>query len=185
MNIYEELFQGFIITKNKKSIEKIKGRNDFKTFNQVKDEPEFAGVLKENIALIDIDNTEMSDLLFKIVQDKKINCVVIKTGRGKHFLFKNNSITANKTKCKLAISLEADIKLGIKASYEVLKADGNLREVLLNPDELDEIQNGLYLFQLILNLSIWKQVMEETKHYSITSLHFNLLILQLKKQGNV
>ena len=143
VNIYEELFQGFIITKNKKSIEKIKGRNDFKTFNQVKDEPEFAGVLKENIALIDIDNTEMSDLLFKIVQDKKINCVVIKTGRGKHFLFKNNSITANKTKCKLAISLEADIKLGIKASYEVLKADGNLREVLLNPDELDEIPKWL------------------------------------------
>jgi putative DNA primase/helicase len=143
VNIYEELFQGFVITKNKKSIEKIKGRNDFKTFDQVKDEPEFAGVLNENIALIDIDNTEMSDLLFKIVQDKKINCVVIKTGRGKHFLFKNNGITSNKTKCKLAISLEADIKLGIKTSYEVLKADGNLREVLLNPDEIDEIPKWL------------------------------------------
>nr|WP_197702834.1 DUF5906 domain-containing protein [Thermoanaerobacterium sp. RBIITD] len=143
MNIYEELFQGFIITKNKKSIEKIKGRSDFKTFDQIKDEPEFDGILKESIIMVDIDDTEMSDLLFKIVQDKKINCVVIKTGRGKHFLFKNNSITANKTKCKLAIGLEADIKLGSKNSYEVLKMDGTSREILLNLDELDEILKWL------------------------------------------
>ena len=39
-----DFFKGYVETKNKKCIEKIRGRNDFKTYDQVKLLPEFAMV---------------------------------------------------------------------------------------------------------------------------------------------
>ena len=51
-----QLFKGYIVTKDKKCLEKFKNRNDFKTYDQVKSLPEFAGILGENTVLIDIDD---------------------------------------------------------------------------------------------------------------------------------
>ena len=44
-----ELFKGYIVTKDKKCLEKFKNRKDFKTYNQVKNLPEFAGILNDNV----------------------------------------------------------------------------------------------------------------------------------------
>lgn len=49
-------FKGFVETKNKKCIEKFKGRTDFKTFEQVQSLPEYAGILATETILIDIDD---------------------------------------------------------------------------------------------------------------------------------
>ena len=40
-------FKGYVETKDKKCIEKFKNRTDFKTYEQVKSLPEFAGILDE------------------------------------------------------------------------------------------------------------------------------------------
>lgn len=42
-------------------------------------------------------------------------------------MFKNYSISRNKTKVPLAIGLTADIKLGSRSSYEVIKLKGKER----------------------------------------------------------
>lgn len=143
MDIYEKgnLFKGFVITENKKCIEKFKGRDDFKTFEQVKKLPEFAGILDEHIALVDIDDQEEAEILFNIIQAEHINCVVMNTTRGKHFYFLNDDsiYTSNKTKTSLVIGLEADIKLGKRNSYSVLKFDNKLREVIQCPNKLDTV----------------------------------------------
>ncbi|MDS1029175.1 phage/plasmid primase, P4 family [Bacillota bacterium LX-D] len=144
MNIYEELFQDYVITKNKKCTEKFKDRTNKATFEQVKDYPEFAGVLKNDIVLVDIDDSEQSEILFRIVNDLNLNCVVIKTGRGKHFYFKNSGIKTNKTKTQTAIGLTVDIKLGLKSSYSVIKTDGQFRDVLRTPEELDMLPRWLF-----------------------------------------
>ena len=52
------LYRGFIECKNKKSIEKIRGRDDFKTYDQVKNLDEFAGILAEDTILVDVDEFE-------------------------------------------------------------------------------------------------------------------------------
>lgn len=125
-----KFFKGYVETKNKKSIEKFKNRTDFKTYNQVKNLEEFAGILAEDVILLDIDEKESSDILFKIIQDLKIKCRVYETTRGKHFLFKNESVNTNKTGCSLAIGLKADIKIGTRNAYEVLKFNGIERTIL-------------------------------------------------------
>lgn len=77
-----QLFKGYVETKDKKCIEKIKGRTDFKTFEQIKLLPEYAGILGDETILIDIDEFEPSEILFKIVKDLKLQCRVYKTTRG-------------------------------------------------------------------------------------------------------
>lgn len=143
LNIYDKgtLFKGYVLTENKKCIEKFKGRDDFKTFEQVKKLPEFAGIIDEHIALVDIDDQEEADILFNIIKAEHINCVVINTTRGKHFYFLNDDsiYTSNRTKTSLAIGIEADIKLGKRNSYSILKFDNKLREIIQSPDLIDPV----------------------------------------------
>ena len=130
-----QLFRGYVETRNKKCIEKFKGRNDLKTFEEVQSLPEFAGILGEETILIDIDNFENSETIFKIVKELKLKCRVYQTTRGKHFLFKNKGVKTNKTGCKLAIGFDSDIKLGSRNSYSVLKFDNKDREIIYDTPE--------------------------------------------------
>lgn len=133
-------FKGFVETKDKKCIEKFKNRTDFKTFEQVQSLPEFAGILAADTILVDIDDYESSEILFKIVKEFELRCRVYRTTRGKHFLFKNSGVETNKTGCKLAIGLTADIKIGTRNSYEVIKYGGKMREILYDTAENEEAQ---------------------------------------------
>ena len=136
-----ELFKGYVKTKNKKCTEKFKNRTDFKTYEEVKDLPEFAGILGNDTILIDVDDTEQSELLMNIIEDYQLNCRVYQTTRGKHFLFKNSGVERCKTHCQLAIGLTADIKVGCVNSYEVLKVDGEKRFIEWDIEEGQEYQD--------------------------------------------
>lgn len=135
------LFKGYVPTKNKQCLVKFKGKDasELLTFEQVQSLPEFAGILGEETILIDIDDFETSEIIFKIVKDLQLKCRVYKTSRGKHFLFKNKDVATNKTKCKLAIGLDSDIKLGSRNSYSILKFGGKDREIIYDTPE-DKIQ---------------------------------------------
>ena len=136
-------FKGYVETKDKKCIEKFKNRTDLKTFEQVQSLPEYAGILAKDTILVDIDDFEMSEILFKVVREKKLCCRVYRTTRGKHFFFKNNGVLSNvtgKADHKTAIGLIADIKLGIRNSYAVLKFAGKQREILYDATENEEAQ---------------------------------------------
>lgn len=123
------LYKGFIETKEKRSKEPLKGRTQFKTLEQVQHCDGYAGVLADDTILIDIDDGAQAEKLMNIVEQLQLNCRVYQTSRGKHFLFKNKNgqITRNRTHVPLAIGLTADIKLGMKTSYEVIKIDGQER----------------------------------------------------------
>lgn len=131
------LFKGYIATDGKKAIEKFKNVNDFKSYREVYQLDSFAGILNDQTILIDIDDEQQSEILFKICQDLKLKCKVYETTRGKHFLFKNSNVDRCGTHVKLACGLTADIKLGSRNSYSILKKDGFEREVISDifPDE--------------------------------------------------
>lgn len=137
-------FKGYIETKNKKAKEKFKNRDDLKSYRQVKNLDEYAGVLSDDTILIDIDDFEQSEILFDIVKDKKLKCRVYATSRGKHFLFKNKSVEGCKTHTKLAVGVTADIKVGTKNSYEVLKYNNIERKILYDCEEYELIPKFLF-----------------------------------------
>lgn len=122
-----KLFKGYIKTRNKKAVEKFKDRTDLKSLEEVKDLPEYAGILGDETILIDIDNQRQAELMMNIVEKKQLNCRVYQTTRGKHFLFKNSGVDKNGNHKNLACGITADIKIGSKNSYSVLKFDDTER----------------------------------------------------------
>lgn len=140
-------FKGYVETKDKKCIEKFKGRTDFKTYEEVQSLPEFAGILAPDAILIDVDDMEQSQLLLKICEGEDIRCKILESRSGMHFLFKNSKIDKCYTKTTLACGLVTDIKSGFKNSYEVLKIDGKERELvydILEDEEYQEVPKWLF-----------------------------------------
>lgn len=142
----QQLFKGYVETKNKKCIEKFKNRKDFKNYAQVERLPEFAGILADFTILVDIDNYEQSEKLMDIVEDLQLRCRVYATSRGKHFLFINRGVETCKTHTQLACGITADVKLGSRNSYSVLKYKDKEREIIydiFDDEEYEELPKWL------------------------------------------
>lgn len=136
-----ELFRGYVPTKDKKSLIPFK---NCVPLESVQNCSEYAGVLAEGVVLIDIDDYEQSEIMMDIVEEKQINCIVYETSRGKHFFFKNQRAdgTPIVEKCgtsatgtKIACGLAADVKVGLKNSYAVLKYQNKCREIIWGYEE--------------------------------------------------
>ena len=136
-----QLFRGYVPTKDKQCLEKFKGRKRLNTLEDVQDLDEYAAILGEETILIDVDDGETSDLLFKIVQDLALKFRVYATTRGKHFYFKNPEGYVEKswTKQTLALGIETDAKVGRNNSYAIMRFKGVDRPMLQDCPE-DEIQ---------------------------------------------
>lgn len=119
------LYKGFIATDGKQPTEKYKGLNSFKCYADVQKLPSFAGVLRDDCIMVDVDDAESAEKMMQIVEDHQIRCRVTCTSRGKHFTFRNSGVEKCGTGLKLACGIVADIKTG--GMPEVLKVDGEER----------------------------------------------------------
>ena len=119
------LYKGFITTDGKTPTEKYKGVDNFKCYKDVEKLPSFAGVLRDDCIMIDVDDARQAEKLMTIVEDLQIRCRVTCTKRGKHFTFRNSGVDKCGTGLKVACGLTVDIKTG--GMPEVLKVDGEER----------------------------------------------------------
>jgi len=152
------LYKGYVPTSGKKSTMPFKDRDssDLLTLEEAQKFTEYAGILADDTVLIDIDNEVESKILLNVVETLGLKCKVLATSRGAHFLFKTDKPMQNRTHCKLAIGLTADIKGGGRASYEVLKFDNKERELLYNsepyqvlPKYLNPIKSNMNLLNMV------------------------------------
>ncbi len=134
-----QLYKGFIQTKNKKPLEKYKDGKNLIGYEWARKLPEYAGVLNDDIILVDVDDQRNSDIVLQIIDDLNIHCFVVDTTRGKHFLFKNTDVITNKTKINTGVGIQVDIKLGSRNSYQVLKHNGKARAWIRKTDVLDPL----------------------------------------------
>jgi len=114
---------------------------------EVKELSEYAGILGDETILIDIDDQEQAELMMDIVEASQLDCRVYQTTRGKHFLFKNSGVDKNGTHKNLACGITADIKMGSRNSYSVLKFDDKERfiEWDVEPDvEYQELPKWMF-----------------------------------------
>lgn len=136
-----EIFKGYLPTKDKKSLVKFA---DYKSYDEVKNLKEYAGLLADDIILIDIDSSEQSELLMKIIEGEQIGCKVLETTRGKHFYFVNSSIDKNFTGTKLVCGISSDIKVGCKNSYAIQKSNNQERFVEWDYEPYSELPKWLF-----------------------------------------
>lgn len=140
--ILDLLYRGYVPTRNKRCLQRFKNA-PLKTYEEVKGLEEFAGVIREDVVLIDIDDREQSELLMDIVEDLQLDCIVMQTTRGKHFYFRNTTLEKCGTHRKLAIGLTADIKVGNRNSYAVAKFNGEERFIEWESESLQELPKWL------------------------------------------
>ena len=136
------LFIGYVKLNGKKCAQKLKDAS-FLTLEQARKLDGYGGVLAADTILVDVDDEAQSEQLMDIVEAEQIACMVVQTTRGKHFYFKGYPRgTKCRTHARLAIGIDADIKVGSKACYGALKVDGIEREVIYDifeDEEYDEL----------------------------------------------
>lgn len=144
----QQLFKGYVPTKNKKCLMPFKNKSsdELETLDEVKNLSEYAGIIADDVVLIDVDDFNESEILMKIIEDLQLACRVYKTTRGKHFFFMNRSSDQDYIldKCGthklLACGITADIKVGCKNSYSVLKFDNKDRKIIYDIYDDEEYQ---------------------------------------------
>lgn len=134
-------FKGYVKTKGKRPIMPFKNC-PLLTLDEVKDAPEYAGVLAPEAVLIDVDDIEQAKKLLDIVDTTGIRCQVRQTNRGMHFYFLNVNGMFKKcaTNVKLAIGITADIKVGTTSSISILKHGGKERPIIYDIFDDEEYQ---------------------------------------------
>ena len=141
-----DLYRGYVPTKDKKCLMPFKGKTaaELQTYDEVKRLSEYAGILGDLTVLIDVDDFEQSEKLMNAVEAQQCACRVVETTRGKHFYFSNIDQTGEYIldKCgihrMLACGITADIKVGCKNSYSILKHKGKEREVIYDIEDEEE-----------------------------------------------
>lgn len=138
----EPLFSGYVKLNGKRCAQKLKDA-EYLTLDQAKGLDGYGGVLAPRTILVDVDDFGQSELLMDVVEALQVPCKVIETTRGKHFYFSGYPRgTKCRTHARLAIGIDADIKVGSKACYGALKVDGIEREVIYDifeDEEYDEL----------------------------------------------
>ena len=133
----------YIELKNKKPISKLE---DFKTLDEVKNKDSYGRILEDDELIIDIDSAKEAEKLLEIVKSENIGTRVYKTSRGMHFLFKNPYEIKNAIHSNTPIGLSVDIKTGKNNSYQILKHDGVLRDIIYDKSPIDNIPKWLFPF---------------------------------------
>ena len=139
-------FKGYVPTKNKKCLMSFKDKrpDQLLTLEEAGRLDEYAGILDATAILIDVDDMEQASKLYRLIEAKECRCRVYQSTRGLHFLFTNQNGLVSKcyTHTNLACGINADIKVGLKNSYEVLKFGGKEREIIydkLEDEDYEEV----------------------------------------------
>lgn len=136
------LYRGYLRGDGKHAATKIKGKK-LLSFNYVRREQNYIGVLSDDYICVDVDNKHDSKKLLKIVDDLDVGCSVLETNHGMHFYFKGYDLTTNKIGWYTGIGIKADFKLGIKNTADPLRINGKTRRWLRKSDIYDELPKWL------------------------------------------
>ena len=129
----DDWFRGFICLDGKQASMKFKDvpAERLLTESVADNLGDYAGVLADDMVVVDIDDVDQSQKMLEIVKATGTKCRVYETDRGMHFLFHNSgTVKQSFTSITLACGLKADIKAGSKNSYIIRKRNGKLRPLI-------------------------------------------------------
>lgn len=144
-----EFFRGFVHTFEKAAADPFKGVM-IETDESIMDEyDEYAGILAEGVVCIDVDDQAKSEVIRDKLKELGVKCRIVRTTRGRHFLFRNpvvegkEAVEKQTTGVPLACMIEADIKRPPNG-YLIVKQDGEPREIEQDTDDPDNLPGWLW-----------------------------------------
>lgn len=106
------------------------------TLEDVSRFPHAGGALRQDIVMVDVDIPDQAERFISLLRASGAKCRIVKTTKGVHALFKDvPKMFPRNSRFILACGVEADIKSGARSSFEVLKQNGIMREVLQECEE--------------------------------------------------
>lgn len=138
------IFKGYVESKGKTPLHKYSDEENLITYNTARTKQSYMGILHDDYVVIDVDNSENADKLFKIVSDLKLKCNVLQTTRGMHFYFLNLDLASNKINRNTPIGIPVDIGIGLKNKPVALKVNDKIRPWLLKYNSVDYVPKWLY-----------------------------------------
>lgn len=138
MNIYENLHRGYFPGKTAAGKEKQPDTAalipaNAKPLDNIAQCPNILGYLKQDIVMVDFDSKADSEAFLRILARTGMIVPYLITTKGMHFYFLANEYCRYAvTKRVLACGLKADFKLGSKAGLDLIKYQGQWRQ-LFNP----------------------------------------------------
>ena len=132
------LFKGYVLSQGKKPIKKLKGGN---YLDEPPEKHDYVGILRDDIIQIDFDDEDDAKKALEIVKTKKLRCSVLKTSRGIHLYFINDSHTKKQSVgIFLACGLRADIGLGSKVRAVPLRVTKEMTtNTIVNGEEVEKV----------------------------------------------
>jgi len=138
------MYKGYLKGSGKHAASKFKDGEKLLTYNTVRKNNSYVGILDDDYIMVDVDDRKSADILYKIIKDKEINCSILKTTKGMHFYFKGYTLTKNKIRWYANVGLYCDYKLGTKNTADPLKIDGQIRKWLKKSRHHDPLPIWLY-----------------------------------------
>ena len=139
------LYKGYIkCNSDKSAAQPYKDGEPLLTLEEARQCDSYAGVLNENVVLVDLDDSGHAERLKRITDAYQIKCRITRTRRGMHFVFFCNDQLMNHNHVETAIGLIADYKYGVNCAYQVLKINGKEREVIADPEMIQVLPRWLY-----------------------------------------
>lgn len=122
------VFKGYLPSDGK--VLNTRNRSNLKTLSEINSDS-IAGILNEDIVLVDVDNQKDADTLLDIIDGLNINTWGYYTTKGCHIFFKNTVLKKQYTDTNTALGLHIDIKIGNKNGiYAIRKLNGEMRELI-------------------------------------------------------
>lgn len=144
-----EFFRGFVHTFEKAAADPFKGVIIEADEGVMEEYDEYAGVLADGVVCIDVDDQVKSKVILDKLKELGVKCRIVRTTRGRHFLFRNpivegkEAVEKQATGVPLACMIEADIKRPPNG-YLIIKQDGEPREIEQDTDEPDDLPGWLW-----------------------------------------
>ena len=146
-------FKGFAKGKGKQPIQNVDSKH-LLTFDEVKDCESYGAILQDGLVDESYDTDELSQKFFDMSDENDWNCLMLENPSNGHIhsVFKKPASWSSKDgkDKKLAVGLIADVHS--KGTYIPLKVDGIERDVLFDPDTIDEVPEELFPVETSIDL---------------------------------
>lgn len=127
----------------KRCLKKVPINKELYTAQTVGTVSEVGMVIPKGFIVVDVDEIEASQILKNILESRNVKCIINKSKRGRHFIFKSNKNVSQGANLNTPIGLAVDLRTAGKG-YIILPENNAIgREYESIPNELDFIPDWL------------------------------------------
>lgn len=133
----DKLFYAYIPASGKRPTVKITDKSNW--LSEPPTTGDYIGILRDGFIQVDIDEMDLADKVEMILKQKRIQCDILQTTRGKHFFLKNTGINTCYTGVFSAIGIPMDLGVGGRNRVIPLRVTSeSVRTTIRNGEEVSE-----------------------------------------------